>query len=294
MYDTYTVDTPENIEFSYDVAGIGSRFLAAVVDSLLISLAMAAVLFGAGLLRDSIGVLDGASESVIAALIILLVMVILWGYYIIFELVWSGQTPGKRLVGLRVVRDGGQPVTFLSVAIRNFIRLVDFLPVFYGIGVIAMFIDPRSRRLGDFAAGTLVVRERQDVTLASLSAPAAPARPAPSPAAPQGAPLPQANLISEQDYTLVQEFLRRRGELGREARQRLSVQLASGLQQKLALPQGGDAERFLEYAVAEFQRLRAEPAELPRPILAPEAALPPSAPAPEPPPAQGDQAERGA
>ncbi|KAB8142726.1 RDD family protein [Chloroflexia bacterium SDU3-3] len=291
MYDTYTVDTPENIEFSYDVAGIGSRFLAAVVDSLLIALAMAVVLFGAGLLRDSIGVLDGASESVIAALIILLVMVILWGYYIIFELVWSGQTPGKRLVGLRVVRDGGQPVTFLSVAIRNFIRLVDFLPAFYGIGVITMFIDTRSRRLGDFAAGTLVVRERQDVTLASLSAPA-PARPAPTPTAPQGAPLPQANLISEQDYTLVQEFLRRRGELGREACQRLGVQLASGLQQKLALPQGGDAERFLEYAVAEFQRLRAEPADLPPsiPVLEPQ-------PTPEPPPAppaEGDQSERGA
>ena len=159
MDDLYTIDTPENIEFAYDVAGIGSRFLAAIIDTLLIIIAEVLVLFAAGVLASATGVFEqfGAAESVIAALAGLAAFIILWGYYIIFELVWSGQSPGKRAIGLRVVRDGGRPITFLASAIRNLIRLVDFLPALYGVGVVAMFIDKRSRRLGDLAGGTLVV-----------------------------------------------------------------------------------------------------------------------------------------
>lgn len=265
MDDLYTIDTPENIEFAYDVAGIGSRFLAAIIDTLLIVIAEALVLFAAAALANATGVFQqlGAAESVIVALAGLAAFVILWSYYIIFELVWSGQSPGKRLIGLRVVRDGGRPVTFLSSALRNLIRLVDFLPALYGIGVIAMFIDRRSRRLGDLAGGTLVVKERRGVTLESLTANTAPAIPTPKPG--ERAPeltLANVNLLNDQDYTLVQEFLRRRPELSREARTRLGVQLASGLQTRLGIPQGGDAERFLQYVAAEYQLYRQQTAQV--------------------------------
>jgi uncharacterized RDD family membrane protein YckC len=93
----------------------------------------------------------------------------LWGYYIYFETSWNGQTPGKRWAGIRVIRQDGLPINLSEVIIRNLIRIVDFLPLLYGLGIVAMFADSQSRRLGDLAAGTLVVREPEAVTLASLS-----------------------------------------------------------------------------------------------------------------------------
>ena len=258
MDDRYTNDTPENIEFDYEIAGIGSRFLAAIIDSLVIGAALLILGIIIGIITSRSEFDGSAVGSLTAAIGAILSFLILWGYYIVFELVWNGQSPGKRAIGLRVVREGGQPITFISSAIRNLIRIVDFLPAFYGIGVIVMFVDRRARRLGDLAAGTLVVKERRGVTLESLTTPAPPtARPG-EPA--QQPTLPSLHLLNDQDYNLVQEFLRRRSELGRDARVRLGGQLASGLQARLGLPQGGDAERFLQYVAAEYQLYRQEQA----------------------------------
>jgi uncharacterized RDD family membrane protein YckC len=259
MDDRYTIDTPENIEFAYDIAGIGSRFLAAIIDSLVIGAALLIVWIIGAVLTSRSGLLGGAAGSLIAAIGGMLSFLILWGYYIIFELVWNGQSLGKRAIGLRVVREGGQPITFVSSAVRNLIRIVDFLPAFYGIGVIVMFVDRRARRLGDLAGGTLVVKERRGVTLESLTVPAIaqvarPGEPAQLPT------LPNVQLLNDQDYNLVQEFLRRRSELGRDARLRLGSQLASGLQARLGLQQGGDAERFLQYVANEYQLHRQQQA----------------------------------
>ncbi len=257
MDDLYTIDTPENIEFAYDIAGIGSRFVAALIDSFLIVIAEIIVFLVAGLVEAQLGVFtnSNASESVIAALASLLAFVILWGYYIVFEMVWNGQSIGKRVIALRVVRDGGRPITFVSSAIRNLIRIVDFLPSFYGVGVITMFVDPRARRLGDLAAGTLVVKERRAVSLESLTSEIN-VMPAMRPGDSTQPSLPNIELLNDRDYELVQEFLARRGELGREARARLGSQLASGVQARLGLPQGGDAEQFLQYVAAEYQLLK--------------------------------------
>ncbi len=255
MDDRYTIDTPENIEFTYDIAGIGSRFLAAMIDTLLIGIAETIVILIVGLTSSALGL--RAADSLLAALGGLLAFAILWGYYIAFELLWNGQSPGKRVIGLRVVREGGRPITFVGSAIRNLIRIVDFLPALYGIGVVVMFVDHRSRRLGDLAAGTLVVKERRGITLASLTTGAV----APFPALAPGEALPQPTLanigmLNDEDYNLVQEFLGRRSELGREARARLAAQLAGNIQARLGLPQGGDAERFLQYVVREYQLLK--------------------------------------
>ena len=261
MDDRYTIDTPENIEFAYDIAGIGSRFLAAIIDTLVIGAALVII----GILVSVVA--DGArpelapstARSVVLAIGAILSFLVLWGYYIVFELVWNGQSLGKRAIGLRVVREGGRPVNFVSSAIRNLIRIIDFLQAFYGIGVIVMFIDRRARRLGDLAGGTLVVKERRGVTLESLSAPI-PVTAAQSGGVIQQPTLPNVHLLNDQDYNLVQEFLRRRDELGRDARVRLGVQLASGLQARLGVPQGGDAERFLQYVAAEYQLFRRQQA----------------------------------
>lgn len=257
MDDLYTIDTPENIEFAYDIAGIGSRFLAAIIDTLLIGVAEIIIILLVVLTMSSLDLDSGGSGGILVAAGTLLTFVILWGYYIAFEMLWNGQSPGKRLIGLRVVREGGRPITFIGSAIRNLIRIVDFLPAMYGLGVVVMFIDRRARRLGDLAGGTLVVKERRGITLESLSTPGAVLPPPLQTGAPLAQPtMPNIELVNERDYTLIQEFLRRRSELGSEARTRLGKQLAEGLRTRLGLQPIGDPERFLQDVAGNYQLLR--------------------------------------
>jgi uncharacterized RDD family membrane protein YckC len=247
--ERYTIETPENISFDYDIAGIGSRFLAAIIDTILILLALGLTSFILGNLSD----LLPFTGDVLLAISVIVSFIILWTYYLVFEVVWNGQSPGKRLIGLRVVREGGRPITFLSSAIRNLIRFVDFLPFFYGIGVVAMFIDLRARRLGDLVGGTLVVKERSDVTLASLTTPTTAVR-STTIATANTISLPNLDLLTTRDYDLAHEFLQRRNELSPEARQKLAQQLASGLQARIGVPQDlVHAESFLLLLVSEYQ-----------------------------------------
>jgi uncharacterized RDD family membrane protein YckC len=244
----YIVETPEQIELAYDIAGIGSRFLAAIIDSALIVLAEVALFLA---IAQVTSILQFA-ESVWLAIGATLGFVILWGYYIAFELTWNGQSPGKRLIGLRVVTEGGRPMTVLGSIIRNLIRIIDFLPLFYGIGVITMFIDERARRLGDLAAGTLVVRERADVTLESLVTGAAPEIPLP----PDDETLAiDTGLLTPDDYALLCAFLEQRRDLAPPVRRQLAMRLGEGLQARLDLPPD-DPERLVERVVHAYRRQR--------------------------------------
>jgi uncharacterized RDD family membrane protein YckC len=246
----YIVETPEQIELAYDIAGIGSRFLAAIIDSALIILAEVALFLA---VAQVAGMLQFA-ESVWLAIGATLGFVILWGYYIAFELTWNGQSPGKRLIGLRVVTEGGRPMTVLGSIIRNLIRIIDFLPLFYGIGVITMFIDERARRLGDLAAGTLVVRERADVTLESLVASVAPETPLPPD---DDALTIDTGLLTPDDYALLCDFLDQRRDLVPPVRRQLAMRLGEGLQARLDLPPD-DPERLIERVVHACRLRRLE------------------------------------
>jgi uncharacterized RDD family membrane protein YckC len=154
--------------FGYEVVGIGSRFMAALVDTAIILILQIVVNLTMVLLLGNLLGLDLGSAW-ITAVFGLISFALLWGYYIFFEMLWNGQTPGKRLVGLRVLRSDGTPITLTESIIRNLVRFVDFLPLFYGLGVVVMFVNAQSRRLGDLAAGTLVVRDRADLTLDNLT-----------------------------------------------------------------------------------------------------------------------------
>ena len=178
--DTLRIDTPENVIFGYRVAGIGSRFLAAIIDSLLIVVLevvvnAAVLLLARFIFRVSFAGNDDAGLAWLLGIFGLIAFAFLWGYYIFFEMLWNGQSPGKRRMGLRVLRLDGTPITLSESIIRNLVRLVDFLPAYYGVGVVVMFINSQARRLGDLAAGTVVVHDRAAVTLESLAA--APVRP---------------------------------------------------------------------------------------------------------------------
>ena len=167
--ENLNIETPENIVFAYQIAGIGSRFLAAVVDTLVIFV-LQIVLFLAlavtfTLNYDSIlDAVDGGDTWKLAVISIAL-FIVYWGYYIFFEIYWNGQSPGKRRMKLRVIRTDGTPITLTEAVIRNIIRLVDFLPVNYAVGVVTMLLNQQSRRLGDLAAGTLVIHDPQEEIL---------------------------------------------------------------------------------------------------------------------------------
>lgn len=240
--DRYIVDTPENIEFGYDVAGIGVRFLAALVDSMIFTLFMYIVF----------RLLNFDISSPLFRAFLVSATLLQSAYYIAFERFWNGQTPGKRLLGIRVVQDAGRPVTLLASLIRNFIRLVDFFPMFYGVGVIAMFIDKQARRVGDLAAGTLVVRDRQRVTLESLLAGTRSGRVERALASNSKAILPNIETLRPNDMTLVQDFLLRRSTLPPDRRARIAGQLAYALFGQLGYSVPGDAELFLQQVYDQY------------------------------------------
>jgi uncharacterized RDD family membrane protein YckC len=158
--DELVIETPERVELHYVLANVGNRFLAAAIDHLIQAGLMLAVFILAGAATD--WKLFASMGAWAAGLSVLAGFAIYWGYFVVFETLWSGQTPGKRMMRLRVVREDGRPVRFFEVFVRNLLRLaLDFQPIpSYAIGVISIIFSARSKRVGDFVAGTVVVKER--------------------------------------------------------------------------------------------------------------------------------------
>ena len=152
---TLDVETPEQVIVSYTLAGIGTRGAAALIDSLVMLLLSGTLWYSVTVAGR---VLSG--ERWIMAVALIGQFLIIWGYFVAFETVWDGQTPGKRLLGLRVVRNGGGGVHLGPSAARNLVRIVDFLPFGYFVGMVSIVANQRNQRLGDLVAGTIVVRER--------------------------------------------------------------------------------------------------------------------------------------
>jgi uncharacterized RDD family membrane protein YckC len=148
------VETSDHVVLRYDLAGGGNRGFAAVVD-----FTIATVIFiASNFVMQQLVNLFGRGVLVLSGVAVLLTLLITWSYFIFLEWLWQGQTIGKRLYGLRVIGEDGSPARFTAVLIRNLARLVDFIPSFYGLGLLVMIVSPRSQRLGDLAAGTYVVR----------------------------------------------------------------------------------------------------------------------------------------
>jgi uncharacterized RDD family membrane protein YckC len=210
MVERVTIETPERVAFSVELADLGSRFLAIAVD---VAIQGAALLVVVAILAGAWGLSDASSPSprfqqirvTLLSIGMVALFLIFWGYHVAFETWGRGQTPGKRVFGLRVVKDDGSAVGFLDAVVRNLVRVVDILPSSYAIGVVAIFLSKRHKRLGDMAAGTLVVHE-----------PAARTWVAPAVGDPRVA-------------LLLADFLERADELAPEARDRISMALAARL-----------------------------------------------------------------
>ena len=162
--ETLQLDTPENVQINYELAGIGSRFLATLIDQLWLLLIR--VLVGLiGFAFVSALDFDEEATSVVGAVAVLIFFVLGWGYYIFFEINWNGQTPGKRRLGIRVIKMNGLPLSSSEAVIRNLMRIVDGLPASYGVGIVTMFFNKQARRVGDLTAGTLVIYEQTELSL---------------------------------------------------------------------------------------------------------------------------------
>jgi uncharacterized RDD family membrane protein YckC len=259
--DILKIDTPENVTFDYDVAGIGSRFLAASVDTLLIGLVQV-ILFGALFLllaNSDNSSADALGGTWLVALLGILSFIFLWGYYIGFELFWNGQSPGKRWFGLRVIRVDGTPITLSESVIRNLVRLIDLLPMAYGVGVVTMFINRNSRRVGDLAAGTVVVYDRKETGLGDL----APVNPGVWGGANSQVELPDGfpvEKLTRHELDVIEEFLLRRDDLPN--RQELARHLLEALVGRLGLPRETiDFDRADDLLTAIYTRIRSRNAE---------------------------------
>lgn len=226
LSQTVEVETPELVILSYTIAGVGSRALAALIDTL-ICIAMIVVLtFVLGQVAPRQARSAGtAVDAWASALLVFGIFCVLWGYYVLFEGLADGQTPGKRILRLRVVRDGGYSVTFGASAVRNIVRLVDLQPFFlYAVGITSVIFTKSGKRIGDIVAGTIVVRE-------ALVRQLAPATPPPGDAA---MPAPLQTALTEEEFTVLERFMERRGALDAERRNALAAQLAARLAGALA------------------------------------------------------------
>jgi uncharacterized RDD family membrane protein YckC len=228
--------TPEAVTITVDVAGLGSRMIAWLVDSLIQAAIVLPIVIGVGA-----GELSSSVELVVLYAVIFLIV---WAYYPLFEFFGQGRTPGKRVQRLRVLRTDGQPAGGAAILVRNLIRIVDVFALPF-LAVISMLVTARAQRLGDLAAGTMVVRE------ARLSAPEALPLP-------DRADLPTLDVsgLSEREYDVIRSFLSRRSTLDPSARQRLAAQLVSSIRGRVgSAPEGIGDEAILE-AVAQSYRRR--------------------------------------
>jgi uncharacterized RDD family membrane protein YckC len=225
---TVDVRTPESIAFSYELAGLGSRFLAVVVDQAIQIATLVGIFVGITLAASRVAarsaapaISQKAAESVAIAIIVVIVFVVLFGYFIAFEALWNGQTPGKKLLGIRVVRDGGYPIDFGASLIRNLIRVGEWAIGYYVLAAISCVLSPENKRLGDLAAGTIVVRD------ARLAAPNKPSRERDEPVY-----APTAYLGGE-ERALIKRFLERRDALSAGRRRELASQLAARVRDRV-------------------------------------------------------------
>lgn len=214
-----TIETPEGVTLTVPLAGVGSRFVGATIDTTIqfTLLGAGAVLFG---LWQVAGAASGGALAIVAFLVFFV-------YDVAFEVLAGGRTPGKRWTGLRVVRVGGQPIGFVASTIRNLLRPIDFLPGLYLVGIVSVLVTKRNQRLGDLAAGTVVARaprrrtpavepDRTAVTLAP------------------GLAAWDVSAVSAEEVATVRAFLERRSTLEWNARAQIAGTMADRLRPRVA------------------------------------------------------------
>jgi uncharacterized RDD family membrane protein YckC len=226
-YEVLRIETPEGLDLFLPLAGFGPRFLAFFIDMVGVGIVQVILVVIAIFVAVGAGSAAAVAPDEIGGMVILMMVlfliVILFApvlYFMLFESLWAGQSPGKRIAGIRVIRRGGFPVGPREVFTRNVLRIVDMLPSNWIVGVISFFATKNQQRVGDVVADTVVVREFGG------------RRPVSSPLAfdTRAADLRQpAHAVSPQVSYAIGSYLQRAGELNAEAREQLSLRLIEAL-----------------------------------------------------------------
>jgi uncharacterized RDD family membrane protein YckC len=235
--DVLIIETPERVPLHFALASIGNRFLACAIDHALQGLTLLAMAIAFIVIAD-VSNLDGKLSSApkwVYALMIIALFLVLTGYFAFFEWFWSGQTPGKLWLKLRVIREDGRPITFWEASVRNLLRSFDMMPApFYSIGLISVFVSSRDQRVGDMVAGTVVVREREAEAPAFTQVFASPVS---DPALRRSfKPVEftaNLNRLTEAEIQVVETFLRRRWDLADTPRQWMAWRVSLPILYKL-------------------------------------------------------------
>jgi len=261
--ETLVIETPERVPLHFALASIGNRFLACAVDHFLQTLGFVALFvlfvlttFG----MDQWTARFSEAPKWAQALLIIAAFFVWSGYFVLFEWAWNGQTPGKRWLRLRVIREDGRPITFWEAALRNFLRGFDMVPSgLYSIGLISVFITARDQRVGDLVAGTVVVREREAQAPSFEEVFSAPTsdvalrrsfKPVPFKAA--------LNSLTEPEIEVVEAFLRRRWDLKEAPRSWMAWRIATPLLHKLRPEFDPDQFTYEGFLEELLHRYRAE------------------------------------
>lgn len=243
--DKLTIDTPEQVHLEFMLAGIGSRFMAAFLDSL-IQGALYFILFWVVVGVLALDIFSKSHSLWVLTVGILIAVCIYWGYYAAFEILWKGQTPGKRWAGIRVIKESGRPINAFEAISRNLLRIVDWFPSLYAVGVVTMLLNNKNRRLGDFVAGTLVVHESSDRESTVFF----------NTRDTTQFVFPQAANLTLQEAELIETFLARRLDIPPDVRRQNAQRIADMMSRRLGIDTGmrpQDNENFLELLVREFR-----------------------------------------
>ena len=252
------------------LAGIGSRFIAIFVDYALWTGALILLVLLGSVLLPGIPLLDRLSANWAVGIVFLLFFLLHWGYFTLFEALWNGRTPGKRVAHIHVIHRSGRAISFIESLARNLVRFVDYLPSLYAVGLITMFLSRQNQRLGDLVAGTLVVRDRESqndtpywgelgsrtITAASFSdVHAAASRSAPHLLV--SLPAPSVAKLSASDLEVLESFFSRRLDMDLSTRASLAQRIAQAVCEKsgLAIPAEISTETFLEAVAYQLREL---------------------------------------
>jgi uncharacterized RDD family membrane protein YckC len=242
LREELTIETPEQTDLQFAVAGIGSRFLALAVDTLIQVAAGVVVGIAGAFAIGSLAITMPRASMWGAAILILFYFLLYFGYFALFEILWNGQTPGKRTVGIRVIKDSGRPLTAAESIGRNLLRIVDLLPTLYAVGVVSALLSKQNKRLGDLLVGSLVVREESFHELKPIWH---------SSVAVTGAAVLGhigTDGLTPEEVALVESFLHRRLDLPPDVRYRMAEEIFRRIRPKITLPDAGSlsVENVLE------------------------------------------------
>ena len=261
--DELNIDTPELVDIQIPLAGIGSRFIALLVDTLIWIAGFLLLLALLAIFLPGIAEFSNISAEWAFAIFLIIIFLLFWGYFTLFEAFWNGRTPGKRVARIRVIQRSGRAIGLIESMTRNLVRYVDMQPLpLYAVGVIAIFATRQHQRLGDLAAGTLVVRDRLEEAplwgesgARTFTSQIFPTDVPPEPHTAYSLPAAGIARLTSTDLEVLEGFFARRLDLSLPTRYALAERIAAAIKAKSGLepPPGASTETFLEATARQLR-----------------------------------------